>query len=82
MGKKLNSNPHPLAPWGRFLVFFRFFSKNLKVTLQKRVPENFRSCRWGAEQRVSRAQTRGPGSEDPHRREQNINSSFQQESKI
>ena len=51
----------PLAPWGRFLVFFRFFSKILKVTLQKRVPENIRSCRWGAEQRVSRAQTREQG---------------------
>ena len=23
------------------------------MTLQKRVPENFRSCRWGAERRVS-----------------------------
>ena len=33
----------------------------LQVTLQKRVPKNFRSCRWGAEQRVSRAQTRERG---------------------
>ena len=31
------------------------------MTLQKRVPENFRSCRRGAEQRVSRAQTRERG---------------------
>ena len=27
------------------------------MTLQSRAPENLRSCRWGAEQRVSRAQT-------------------------
>ena len=35
-----------------------------KVTLQTRAPENFRSRRWGAEWRVSRAQTqeRGPPS--------------------
>ena len=37
------------------------FSKILKVTLQKRVPENFRSCRWGAEWRVSCVQTRERG---------------------
>jgi hypothetical protein len=24
-GKKINSYPHPLAPWGRFLGFFRCF---------------------------------------------------------
>jgi hypothetical protein len=30
------------------------------------VPENFRSCRWGDEPTVKRAQT---VSEDPHRRE-------------
>ena len=41
--------------------FFNFFLKILKVTLQKRVPENFRSCRWGAEQRVLRVQTRERG---------------------
>ena len=37
--------------------------------LQTRAPENFRSCRWGAERecRVSRH-----GSEDPHRRERNF----------
>ena len=35
------------------------------MTLQTCVPENFRYCRWGAERRVSRAQTRerGPPSE-------------------
>ena len=38
----------------------------MKVTLQTRAPENFRSRRWGAERRVLRAL---PGSEDPHRRE-------------
>ena len=32
-----------------------------KVTLQTRAPENFRSRRWGAERRVSRAQTRERG---------------------
>ena len=34
------------------------------MTLQTREPENFRSRRWGAERRVSRAQTweRGPPS--------------------
>ena len=36
------------------------------MTLQTCVPENFRSCRWGDERTVKRAQT---GSEDPHRRE-------------
>ena len=43
-----------LRGWGRYL----------KVTLQTRAPENFRSRRWGAEQRVLRAQTweRGPPS--------------------
>jgi hypothetical protein len=30
----------------------------LKVTLQTLVPKNFLSRRWGAERRVSRAQTR------------------------
>ena len=34
----------------------------------ERAPENFRSCRWGDERTVKRAQT---GSEDPHR-QQNI----------
>ena len=34
MGKKLNSNPHPLALWGRFLGFSRFFWKILKVTAE------------------------------------------------
>ena len=38
----------------------------LKVTLQTHAPQNFRSCRWGDERTVKRAQT---GSEDPHRRE-------------
>ena len=32
-----------------------------KVTLQTRAPENFRVRRWGAERRVSRAQTRERG---------------------
>ena len=32
----------------------------------ERAPENFRSCRWGDERTVKRAQT---VSEDPHRRE-------------
>ena len=32
-----------------------------KVTLQTCAPENFRVCRWGAERRVSRAQTRERG---------------------
>ena len=32
-----------------------------KVTLQTRALENFRSRRWGAERRVSRAQTRERG---------------------
>ena len=41
----------------------------LKVTLQTCVPENFRSCRWGGERTVKRAQT---GSEDPHRRERKL----------
>ena len=36
------------------------------MTLQTRAPENFRSCRWGDEWTVKRAQT---GSEDPYRRE-------------
>ena len=31
------------------------------MTLQTRVPENFRQCRWGAERRVLRAQTREQG---------------------
>ena len=39
---------------GQFLFFF-------KVTLQTRTPKNFRSRRWGAERRVSRAQTRERG---------------------
>ena len=43
----------------------------LKVTLQKRAPENFRSCRWGEERTVKSAQT---GSEDPHRRERKFKS--------
>ena len=34
----------------------------LKVTLQTRAAENFRSRRWGAERRVARAQTRERGS--------------------
>jgi hypothetical protein len=38
------------------------------VTLQTRAAENFRSCRWGDERTVKRAQT---VSEDPHRRERN-----------
>ena len=33
----------------------------LKVTLQTTVPERFSSCRWGAERRVKRAQTRKRG---------------------
>jgi hypothetical protein len=33
----------------------------LKVTLKTCVPENFYLCQWGAERRVSRAQTRGRG---------------------
>jgi hypothetical protein len=41
----------------------------LKVTLQTRVPENFRSCRWGDERTVKRAQK---VSEDPHRRERKL----------
>jgi hypothetical protein len=36
------------------------------VTLQTCAPENFRSCRWGDERTVKRAQT---VSEDPNRRE-------------
>ena len=40
------------------------------MTLQKRAPENFRSCRWGDERTVKRAQT---VSEDPHRRERKLN---------
>jgi hypothetical protein len=39
------------------------------VMLQTCAPENFRSCRWGDERTVKRAQT---GSEDPHRRERNF----------
>ena len=31
------------------------------MTLQTRTPENFRYCRWGADRRVSRAQTRERG---------------------
>jgi hypothetical protein len=47
------------APMGPFLVFS---PKTLKVTLQTCALKNLRYCRWGAEQRVSRAQTweRGP----------------------
>ena len=33
----------------------------LKATLQTRAPKNFRWCRWRAEQRVERAQTRERG---------------------
>ena len=33
----------------------------MKSTLQTRVPENFRYCRWGAERRVPRARTRERG---------------------
>ena len=33
----------------------------MKETLQTRAVENFRYCRWGAERRVSRAQTRERG---------------------
>ena len=36
------------------------------MILQTLVPENFRSCRWGDERTVKRAQT---VSEDPNRRE-------------
>jgi hypothetical protein len=36
------------------------------------VPENFSSCRWGDERTVKRVQT---VSEDPHRRERNLNNS-------
>ena len=39
------------------------------MTLQTSAPENFRSCRWGDERTVKRAQT---GSEDPHRRERKL----------
>jgi hypothetical protein len=42
------------------------------VTLQTRATENFRSCRWGDERTVKRAQT---VSDDPHRREQTFCSS-------
>jgi hypothetical protein len=42
------------------------------VTLQTHVLENFRSCRWGDEQTVKRAQT---VSEDP-RRKRNISNMF------
>ena len=41
----------------------------MRAILQTRAPENFRSSQWGAERRVSRAQTRERG---PHRRERNI----------
>ena len=40
-----------LRGWGRCLM----------VTLQTHAAENFRSCRWGAEWRVSRAQSRKRG---------------------
>ena len=47
----------------------RGWGRCLKVTLQTRAPENFRSCWWGDERTVQRAQT---VSEDPHRRERNF----------
>ena len=52
-----------LAKLGNFKHYFFviLFVKILKVTLQTRVPENFRSRRWRAERRVSRAQTRERG---------------------
>jgi hypothetical protein len=28
--RKKNSDPHPMAPWGRFLGFFRCFFENFK----------------------------------------------------
>ena len=45
------NNPILTGKWGSFK----------KVTLQTCAPENFRSRRWGAERRVSRAQTRERG---------------------
>jgi hypothetical protein len=45
------------------------------VTLQTRVAENFRLCRWGDERMVKRAQT---VSEDPHRRERKFLKNFRQ----
>jgi hypothetical protein len=30
MGTKFNSDPHPLAPWGRFLGFFKCFFENFR----------------------------------------------------
>ena len=56
----------------QFWALFVFF-KNLSVILQTRAPKNFRSCRWGDERTVKRAQT---GSKDPHRRERKFNKSF------
>ena len=55
----------PTRGWHRSLKHWiwllREWGRCLKTTLQTRVPENFRSRRWGAERRVSRAQTRERG---------------------
>jgi hypothetical protein len=69
-------NPILTGKWANFKYIFqnglpklqiqllRGWGRCLKATLQTRVPENFRSRRWGAERRVPRAQTweRGPPS--------------------
>ena len=68
---------HPLTPEGLFFRFLFFlkslkflklwiwvlssWGRCMKAILQPRAPENFRSCWFGAERRVSRAQTRERG---------------------
>ena len=72
--RNINQQKKLGLPW-RCLEFFNFFffksclwiwvliggERCLKVTLQKCAPENFHSCRWGAEQRVLRPQIQEQG---------------------
>ena len=57
--RNLPSYPSHCNKW-----LMRGWGRYLQVTLQTRAPENFCSSRWGAKQRVQRAQTweRGPPS--------------------
>ena len=72
--RNINQPTNLWPPWGCFLGFNFFFFKFclwiwvlnggercLKVTLQKCAPENFHSCRWGAERRVLHVQIRERG---------------------
>ena len=58
LGKPTRGCRRSVKHW---IWLLREWGRCLKTTLQTWVPENFRSRRWGAERRVSRAQTRERG---------------------